>query len=86
MNKYISTIDLGDNGNEFAQRIGVISIASSQYICASITEDGELYHSQTFSVEKSINGLPANQKTLEADVLKGWKSHLEKTERSKTHD
>ena len=83
MNNYIATIDLKENGNEFAQRIGVMSIGSTQYVCASITEYGELYHAQYFMLEKGVDGLPANNKALEADVLKGWNKHLERIEKAK---
>lgn len=83
MNNYIATINLNENGNDFAQRIGVVSIGLTQYVCASITESGERYHDQIFSLEKTIDGLPANNKTLEADVLKGWNKHLERIEKAR---
>lgn len=86
MKNYIAKINLGEYGNAFACIVGVLSVGANNYICDSITEDGELYHSQTFTLEKSIDGLPANNKTLETDVLKGWKKHLEKIERNKNHD
>jgi hypothetical protein len=31
-------------------------------------------HSQTFSLPKNIDGLPANDSALKDDVLKSWKS------------
>lgn len=83
---YITTIDLGESGNAFAQRIGLISLGKDKYVCAAITEDGERYHGQTFTLEKSVDGLPANNRALETDVLKGWNKHLERLERNENHD
>ena len=59
MGKYITKITLGENANDFAQIVGV---------------HGNIMHSQTFSLPKNIDGLPANDSALKDDVLKSWKS------------
>ena len=75
---YLIRIDLGDKGNEFARRIGVVCLSNNKYICDSITENGERCSNQSFPLDKSIDGLPANNKALEADVLKGWEKFAER--------
>jgi hypothetical protein len=85
-NKHIAIVDLNENANDFAGRIGIIAIEPNRYVCASLNEDGERRHGQTFTLEKSIDGLPPNNKALEADVLKAWSKHSEKIERQNPHD
>ena len=71
MGKYITKIILGEDASDFAQIVGVLG---NRYICQALDSDGNIMHSQTFSLPKSIDGLPANDSALKADVLKSWKS------------
>jgi len=74
MNKYIATIELGENASDFAQIIGVRGFYGNRYICEAIDSDGNRINMQTFSLPKSIEGLPPNNSALAEDVLKAWRS------------
>lgn len=74
MDKYITKIILGDDASDFAQIVGVLGFCGNRYICQALDGDSNIMHSQTFSLPKNIDGLPANDSALKADVLKSWKS------------
>lgn len=74
MGKYITKITLGEDANDFAQIVGVLGFCGNRYICQALDGDSNIMHSQTFSLPKNIDGLPANDSALKADVLKSWKS------------
>ena len=74
MGKYITKITLGEDANDFAQIVGVLGFCGNRYICQALDSDGNIMHSQTFSLPKNIDGLPANDSALKDDVLKSWNS------------
>ena len=78
MNKYISIVELGKDSTEFASIIGIRGVDIHRYICESIDAEGNRIHTQTFTLPKSIEGLPANNAALQADILKAWRSEQEK--------
>ena len=82
MRKYITIIDLGDAQNDFAQKLGILSIETDKYICSSLDANDELMHSQTFYLAKSIEGIPPNNNALKTDVLNSWKAHQERIRRA----
>ena len=82
MNKYIAIIELGEDSTEFAERIAVRGFCGNRYICESVDSDGNRIHTQTFSLPKNIEGLPANNAKLEADVLASWKSEQAKVHKA----
>lgn len=90
MRKYITIIDLGDDQNDFAQKIGIRSIETDKYVCSALDVNDELMHTQTFWLPKSIDGIPPNNSALKADVLSAWKAHQERirkaNERMAQHD
>ena len=57
MGKYITKITLGEDANDFAQIVGVLGFCGNRYICQALDSDGNIMHSQTFSLPKNIDGL-----------------------------
>lgn len=82
MNKHITVIDLGDKANFFAYKIGIIAIEKDRYVCEALDPYGAKIHTQIFTLQKTIEGLPANNASLQADVLKAWNSYVERLENS----
>ena len=78
MKKYISIIELGEDSTDFAYIIGIRGFYENRYVCESINDEGERIHQQTFTLPKSIDGLPANDKALKNDVLNSWKAEQDK--------
>lgn len=78
MNNYISIIELEENSNDFAERIGVLAIEPKRYVCIALNSENMRLNNQIFCLEKSIEGVPPNNKSLSADLLKAWTKHLEK--------
>ena len=54
MNKYITTVELGEDANDFAQIIGIRGFYGNRYICEAIDSEGNRINMQTFSLPKSI--------------------------------
>ena len=78
MNKYIARVELGEDASDFAQIIGIRGFYGNRYICEAIDSDGNRINMQTFSLTKSIEGLPPNNSALTEDVLASWKSEESK--------
>lgn len=74
MNKYIARIELGEDASDFAQIIGIRGFYGNRYICEAIDSECNRINMQTFSLPKSIEGLPPNNSALTEDVLKAWRS------------
>ena len=55
MGKYITKITLGEDANDFAQIVGVLGFCGNRYICQALDSDGNIMHSQTFSLPKNID-------------------------------
>lgn len=69
MNKYITIVELGEDATDFAQIIGIRGFEASRYICDAIDPEGNRIHGQTFTLPKSIEGLPPNNEAIKSDVL-----------------
>ncbi len=82
MNNYMAIIELGEDATAFAEIIGVRGIYGHRYICEYIDAQGVRIHQQTFSLPKGIEGLPANNASLMANVLNSWKSEQAKSRRA----
>ena len=78
MNKYIARVELGEDASDFAQIIGIRGFYGNRYICEAIDSEYNRINMQTFSLQKSIEGLPANNSALTEDVLASWKSEESK--------
>lgn len=78
MNKYIARVELGEDASDFAQIIGVRGFYGNRYICEAIDSECNRINMQTFSLPKSIDGLPPNNSALTEDVLASWKSEESK--------
>ena len=74
MNKYIARVELGEDASDFAQIIGVRGFYGNRYICEAIDSEYNRINMQTFSMQKSIEGLPPNNSALTEDVIASWKS------------
>lgn len=86
MKNYIATIDLGDDSTEFASIIGIRGFVGNRYICESIDSEGNRVHSQAFLLNKSIDGLPANNSALQEDVLAAWRAEEAKRRQAQHFD
>ena len=86
MERFISIVELGEDATDFAFIIGVRGLENHRYICESIDNMGNPIHGQKFCLEKSIDGLPANNAALQADVLKAWKSEQEKIRKTRERE
>lgn len=69
MNKYIARAELGEDASDFAQIIGIRGFYGNRYICEAIDSECNRINMQTFSLPKSIEGLPPNNSALTDDVL-----------------
>ena len=74
MNKYIARVELGEDASDFTQIIGIRGFYGNRYICEAIDSECNRINMQTFSLPKSIEGLPPNNSALTDDVLASWKS------------
>lgn len=81
MNKYITIVELGEDATDFAQIIGIRGFEASRYICDAIDLEGNRIYGQTFTLPKSIEGLPPNNEAIKSDVLASWKSEEAKRKR-----
>ena len=79
MNKYITIVELGEDATDFAQIIGIRGFEA-------IDPEGNRIHGQTFTLPKSIEGLPPNNEAIKSDVLASWKSEEAKRKRTEQID
>ena len=86
MNKYITIVELGEDATDFAQIIGIRGLEASRYLCDAIDLEGNLDGGQSFTLPKSIEGLPTNKEAIKSDVLASWKSEEAKRKRTEQID